>query len=1152
MDDLLHATGLPGYRLHKVQIMNWGTFDSKKGQIHTVRPTGRTSLLIGQNGSGKSTMVDSVLTLLVRPGIRNYNVAAGSTGKKKERDERSYLLGAYGHASSDSENKAATLYLRKDARHLSVLLGYFYNEATRKGFTVSQVLYLGAENKVEKIFCFAQGEKDIAADFADIKSVDKIAPKLESRGFRTSRTYAQYHKWLIAETNMRPKAMDVFNQTVAVKDIRSLTEFIRSHMLEGANWGERIEHILSHFTQLSDAHRMLVEAREQIDALHPVAQKGSEYQSLRRELDKREGIERACDSFFRVKTVSLFSARREERLRESQHVQLELNQLGSQLDSTEEQLRRLQNDLENSGGERMRSLPYLIQQKEEESRHRRNRSERYHDALRRAGVETAVTDEESFHMAAHRLRSLNDQTSDELQRIEDQKLESALQARNLEKQREAQEAEIAALTNRGSKLPEAYELMRSRICESLQTDPRNLPYAAELIAVKPGEEAWESAIESVLRTFGLSLLVPSQIYGNASAVIDRSMLVDASGEGQRLIYHRIPENPMVSSSPIESLAGDSILRKLDFQEHHPLAGWVKAELEQRYNFHCCHSLEEFQQHRVMALTQDRHVKLNCDRHEKDDRETFTDPRHHILGWTNEGKVRILQADLNRTFAELEQALVRKDQLTCAAKELRNRQAAIKEALERKGFAEMNFAPLDAEISALLREKEQLEASDESVRAIATQLDGAKAQKAQLKEKEAQLIKRMGVLERELAQANELIENANRQLNQTKAEGDYSHHETQFLSIEADVFNMGGDLSADTLFERSASYTSELRKAINKIRERLEPLEKSLLQSMSRFLRKFRQFEQDLKDDPAYLDDFIALHDRLKNEDLPKHEQSFKERLNEKVTTEIGILNNQLNNEREEILTRIETLNKCLETIDYDPLHGSYMQLEPKPVRDRELDEFQHLLKDCLSGAFEGTFEADEARFKQIEALIAKLQDDPRWREKVTDVRRWFDFGARETVRGTGEERGYYSDSAGQSGGEKAKLAFTILVAAVVYQFDIDPEQSASDRFHFVVIDEMFSKIDDTYAEYALKLFEKFGLQLLIVAPFDAKAKITEPYVDYYIQVVKKQNRSRVLTMTSGEFQERCNGGGSPAPMPESRNEFPAERYDYSSSTELPS
>jgi uncharacterized protein YPO0396 len=273
-DATLSPQALPGYRLSKVQVMNWGTFDSSKGQIHTVRPDGRTSLLIGQNGSGKSTLVDSILTLMVRPGIRNYNVAAGSSGGKRERDERSYLMGAFGHASSDSENKASTLYLRKDGRHLSILLAYFHNAQLGRGFTMAQVLYSGVDGKVEKIFCFAKGEKDIAVDFAGLKSIDQIAPKLEARGIKTTKTYLQYHKWMLAETQMRGKAMDVFNQTVAVKDIRSLTEFIRYHMLEASDWQDRIDDILNHFQQLSDSHRMLVDAREQAEALQPVVAAG--------------------------------------------------------------------------------------------------------------------------------------------------------------------------------------------------------------------------------------------------------------------------------------------------------------------------------------------------------------------------------------------------------------------------------------------------------------------------------------------------------------------------------------------------------------------------------------------------------------------------------------------------------------------------------------------------------------------------------------------------------------------------------------------------------------------------------------------------------------------------------------------------------------
>ena len=291
---------------------------------------------------------------------------------------------------------------------LSVLLAFFQNSDTNKGFTIAQVLYLGKDGKVEKLFCFARKEGDIAEDFATIKSVDKIVPQLEKCGYKTTRTFTQYQKWFISETKMRSKAMDVFNQTVAVKDIRSLTEFIRAHMLEGGeNWGERIENILNHFTQLSEAHRLLVESREQLEALQPVARLGIDYQALRSDLQQRERTERACDSFFRVKTIELFTAAKHEREREAEVLKVELEEINRQIEDTEEQIRRLQNDIENAGGERLRSLPFMIQQKEEDSKRRRERAERYRQALQKAGLQQSmVTDEESFQVVHGMLNQL--------------------------------------------------------------------------------------------------------------------------------------------------------------------------------------------------------------------------------------------------------------------------------------------------------------------------------------------------------------------------------------------------------------------------------------------------------------------------------------------------------------------------------------------------------------------------------------------------------------------------------------------------------------------------------------------------------------------------------------------------------------------------
>ena len=65
---------------------------------------GRNGLLTGDIGSGKSTLVDAVTTLLVPPGKIRYNKAAGA--EKKERSLRSYVLGYYKSERSDEGHAA--------------------------------------------------------------------------------------------------------------------------------------------------------------------------------------------------------------------------------------------------------------------------------------------------------------------------------------------------------------------------------------------------------------------------------------------------------------------------------------------------------------------------------------------------------------------------------------------------------------------------------------------------------------------------------------------------------------------------------------------------------------------------------------------------------------------------------------------------------------------------------------------------------------------------------------------------------------------------------------------------------------------------------------------------------------------------------------
>ena len=80
-----------GFRLQYMEIYNWGTFHER---IFRLAPQGNNALLTGANASGKSTIIDALLTLLVpAKKDRFYNQSSG-VEKKGNRTEETYVLGA--------------------------------------------------------------------------------------------------------------------------------------------------------------------------------------------------------------------------------------------------------------------------------------------------------------------------------------------------------------------------------------------------------------------------------------------------------------------------------------------------------------------------------------------------------------------------------------------------------------------------------------------------------------------------------------------------------------------------------------------------------------------------------------------------------------------------------------------------------------------------------------------------------------------------------------------------------------------------------------------------------------------------------------------------------------------------------------------------
>jgi uncharacterized protein YPO0396 len=423
--------------------------------------------------------------------------------------------------------------------------------------------------------------------------------------------------------------MEVFNQTVAVKDIQRLNDFIRQHMLESHPWNERVDRLLGHFAQLRDAHQSLVRVRQQFETLDPIARLGTSYAEQARELIDSERLLAAVDAFFSQKTLDIVTPEITRRGAELTRIRLRKDALASDINLAQEECRRLRNEVEVAGGPRLREIPLLIRAEQAQANQKRKEHERFLEALNRAGLPRTVRDEQHFASIREQLPSLRRQLASSIERGKEDYDALVLKRGEVRHGLAESRQELESLQQRRENLPGWCVALRQSLCDELGLHAKDLPFAAELIAVRAEERDWESSIEKVLRGFALSLLTPQRLYHVVSSHVDRTRLADGRGHGQRLVYLRVGEPGLETDGP--SSAPDSLLLKLEFREGHILLPWVRAELQRHFDYRCCESVQEFQQCRGLALTRSRHVKSGNRRHDKDDREQTTDPRNFVLG-----------------------------------------------------------------------------------------------------------------------------------------------------------------------------------------------------------------------------------------------------------------------------------------------------------------------------------------------------------------------------------------------------------------------------------------------------------------------------------------------------------------------------------------
>ena len=276
-----------GFRLRRFEVYNWGTFDAR---VWRLQPDGDNMLLTGDIGSGKSTIVDALTTLLVPANKVSYNKAAGADAR--ERTLRTYVLGHFKSERGDTGMSARAVALR-DHRSYSVLLGEFCNEGYEQTVTLAQVFWFkDPRGQPERFYVVAESALAITEHFSGFGSdVTQLRKRLRATaGVTLHDSFPTYG----ADFRRRfgigsEQAMDLFQQTVSMKSVGSLTEFVREHMLEPFPVQPRIDALITHFDNLNRAHEAVLKARAQIERLQPLTADCNWYAGLVQQVDELHG-----------------------------------------------------------------------------------------------------------------------------------------------------------------------------------------------------------------------------------------------------------------------------------------------------------------------------------------------------------------------------------------------------------------------------------------------------------------------------------------------------------------------------------------------------------------------------------------------------------------------------------------------------------------------------------------------------------------------------------------------------------------------------------------------------------------------------------------------------------------------------------------------
>lgn len=1107
-----------GFRLQYMEVYNWGTFDN---QIFKIEPKGNNSLLTGANGSGKTTFIDALLTLLVPlKNDRFYNQSSG-VQKKGDRSEESYVLGHYGDIQKEGDLSSTTQKLR-DKNTYSVLLASFSN-TDEKIITLFQVRSF-TNGVMKRTFGVAYKTLNISSDFSNFdakgnwkKRLDKIHNISNKKWIEYYDSPNKYAERFRERFGMRSvKALSLFNQVVGIKVLGDLDEFIKTNMLEKRDAESEYNQLKDSFTTLINAKNDIDKAKEQIKQLEPINSIATQLEEIDIKLERTEKDKENAVYWFLQKGLELAHSENQKLesliqeideklkiLKENKtDLEIKKTKLSVQIETNE--VTRQINDLKNEIGRITKSRDS-----------RKVKLDLYSKLIRK--LEFKISNNENDFIDTRNLAqkkrkecSLEIESETEVLRFAKNKSDE------IEKSIKKGIETIKSLQNNNNNITGNPARIREEIIETVGATKDEIPFIGELIKVDDLE--WESSIEKVLHNFALKLIVPEKYYQAVNKYVNSTNLKG------KIVYERYKEFTSLKSLQNYPSAKNLLINKISFKSNSSYVDWIEDSIINQFNYICADNLSEFN---ILdkAITKEGLIKRKG-RHEKDDRRHIKDKKNFVLGWDNKDKINSWRTEINKLQKEDEDQIkiIREIDKKIKSIEL------LKDDLSHLFNSFTKFDEIDWKTYAyIIQEKEEqkklLENTNDESKVLQEQLEKVQSD-LDKNEKEIDSKKDLRRIENDRGEAaksqitshstllNNFSENKPDLINFEEGneilnEINYSNFSSTRKTFQENIQNENQDLK-----DRKNSLNIKVSSKINAFKNPPEDI-----------LMKYKSWRSDVNQLPIsleFISDYQKKYTDLIEEDLPSFETKWNDLLQTTIENKLANFRFFFNQWSDDIKSTISSLNESLKGIDFNiyPI-TTYIQLNAQNKSADNIKEFRGLLENAIPNfkKFENSIEVRQNHFNNnIEPFIKKLKDE-KWRGKIMDVRSWFEYNAEERNRETNQRTKTYTGMGQLSGGEKAQLTYTILGSAIAYQFGLTKEGMQTNSFRFIAIDEAFKAQDEEKAKYLINLCKQLHLQLLVVTPSD-NIHIVENDISFVHYVERRDDRiSWLYDMPIEQFQD---------------------------------